>query len=266
MPAAIASSVSPSATMRGAEAGDQRAREEARPVHRHDVPLNAEIGIADGEAAHLHGERRRGHHQIHHGVSDDAAQGGGDEARLPRDLKQRPPAMQIGRRRLRRIDVRPASDGPGGSTPTIEIGDDVRPLGQRDALDRRRLRQRPALLDPAVHGLRQCDARPARSPPPATAPPATQPGKSGNHARQRIARTRAGSACAAASRSTLPRARASSAISSVAVRSVIGILPVQARPGCGDACTMERGNRAINRRKRARAMQTGTLDRPPTIA
>ena len=90
---------------RRAEARDQRAREEARPVHRHDVPLNAEIGIADGEPAHLHRQRRRGHHQIHHGIGDDAAQRGRDEARLPRDLEQRPAAMQIGRRRLRRIDA-----------------------------------------------------------------------------------------------------------------------------------------------------------------
>ena len=36
--------------LRRAEARDQRAGEEARPVHRHDVPLNAEIGIADAKA------------------------------------------------------------------------------------------------------------------------------------------------------------------------------------------------------------------------
>ena len=90
---------------RRAEARDQRAGEEARPVHRHDVPLNAEIGIADAEAAHLHGQRRRGHHQVHHRIGDDAAQRGGDEARLPHDLEQRPAAVQIGRRRLRRIDA-----------------------------------------------------------------------------------------------------------------------------------------------------------------
>src|ERR1700745_502285 len=41
----------------GPNAGGQRAGEEAWPIHRHDVPLNAEIGIADGEAAHLHRER-----------------------------------------------------------------------------------------------------------------------------------------------------------------------------------------------------------------
>ena len=90
---------------RRAEARDQRAREEARPVHRHDVPLNAEIGIADGQAAHLHGERRRGHHQIHHGIGDHPAQRRRDEARLPRDLEQRPAAMHIRRRGLRRIDA-----------------------------------------------------------------------------------------------------------------------------------------------------------------
>ncbi len=75
------------------EARDQRAGEEARPVHRHDVPLNAEIGIADREPAHLHGERRRGHHQVHHRVSDHPAHRRRNEARLPRDLEQRPAAM-----------------------------------------------------------------------------------------------------------------------------------------------------------------------------
>ena len=38
---------------RRAEARDQRAREEARPVHRDDVPLNAEIGIAETESPHI---------------------------------------------------------------------------------------------------------------------------------------------------------------------------------------------------------------------
>ena len=56
--------------------------------------------------AHLHRQRRRGHHQIHHGIGDDAAKRGGDEPRLPRDLEQRPAAMHIRRRRLRRIDPR----------------------------------------------------------------------------------------------------------------------------------------------------------------
>ena len=58
------------------------------------------------QAAHLHRQRRRRHHQVHHGIGDDAAQRGGDEARLPRDLEQRPAAMHIRRRRLRRIDAR----------------------------------------------------------------------------------------------------------------------------------------------------------------
>ena len=42
--------------------------------------------------------------QIHHGIGDDAAKRGGDEPRLPRDLEQRPAAMHVRRRRLRRID------------------------------------------------------------------------------------------------------------------------------------------------------------------
>ena len=88
-----------------AEARDQRAREKARPVHRHDMPLDAEIGIADGKPADLHGQRRRGHHQVHHGIGDDAADRGRNEPRLPHDFEQRPAAVQIRRRGLRRIDA-----------------------------------------------------------------------------------------------------------------------------------------------------------------
>ena len=107
MVAATASSSSPSATIRGApKRAISEPGKKARPVHRHDVPLNAEIGIADAEPAHLHRQRRRGHHQIHHRIGDDAAQRRGDEARLPHDLEQRTAAVQIRRRRLRRIDTR----------------------------------------------------------------------------------------------------------------------------------------------------------------
>ncbi|MET3337584.1 hypothetical protein ABIF61_006108 [Bradyrhizobium japonicum] len=67
--------------------------------------MNAEIGIGHGQAAHLHGERRRGHHQIHHGIGDDAAQRRRDEARLRHDREQRPAAMQIGRRGLGHVDA-----------------------------------------------------------------------------------------------------------------------------------------------------------------
>src|SRR3954453_21049547 len=66
------------------------------------------------------------------------------------------------------------------------------------------------------------------------------------------------SACAAASRSTLPRARASLAISSVAVVSSIGI-PARRAPAGSliDSLrgTMETGDDAINRREQARAMR-----------
>ena len=89
-----------------AETRDQRSREEARPIHRHDVPLNAEIGIADRKAAHLHGERRRGHHEIHHGIGDHATQGSGNEARLPRDRPQRAATVEIGWCGFWRVDAR----------------------------------------------------------------------------------------------------------------------------------------------------------------
>ena len=35
----------------GAETRDQRAGEEAWSVHRHDVPLNPEVGVAEAELA-----------------------------------------------------------------------------------------------------------------------------------------------------------------------------------------------------------------------
>jgi len=68
------------------------------------VPLNTEIGIAEAEATQLHGQRRRGHHQIHHRIGHHAANRGGDEARLPDDLNERPSAMHVRRRRLWGID------------------------------------------------------------------------------------------------------------------------------------------------------------------
>ena len=69
------------------------------------------------------------------------------------------------------------------------------------------------------------------------------------------------SACAAASRTTLERARASSAISSVAVTSTSAFPP--GRPSGSGASliisgTMKTGRQAINRRKRARAMRAAS--------
>ncbi len=58
------------------------------------------------KSAHLHRQRRRRHDQIHHGIGDDAAQRGRDEARLPHDLEQRTAAVQIRRCGFRRIDAR----------------------------------------------------------------------------------------------------------------------------------------------------------------
>ena len=55
---------------------------------------------------------------------------------------------------LRQIDVHPLGR-IGRIDPDDEIGDDVGALWQRDLLDRRRLRQRPALLGHAVHRSRQ---------------------------------------------------------------------------------------------------------------
>src|SRR6478736_2902949 len=77
------------------------------------------------------------------------------------------------------------------------------------------------------------------------------------------------SACAAASRNTLPRARASLVTSTVAVVSSIG-LPARQAPG-GEpyrfiAGTMKTCEDAINRRKRARAMRRAHMDSDPDPA
>ena len=66
-----------------AEAGNQRAGDEARRVHAEHVPLQAERGVGDRMIAHDHGERRRGHHHVHHRIGRDAAGDRHDEARLP---------------------------------------------------------------------------------------------------------------------------------------------------------------------------------------
>ncbi|BBB94887.1 hypothetical protein BE61_02990 [Bradyrhizobium elkanii USDA 61] len=69
-------------------------------------------------------------------------------------------------------------------------------------------------------------------------------------------------ACAAASRHTLLRARASSLASSAAVTSIIGSPASKPRREPPIERTMESGSRPINRRKRTYAMQeahTGSL-------
>ena len=294
---------------RRTEARDQRAREEARPVHRHDVPLNAEIGIADGEPAHLHGERRRGHHQIHHGIGDHAAQRRRNEARLTRDLEQRPAAMEIGRRRLRRIDARqhrhrhqrdeglhhesegeqirrPDIHGPLHELRTEHAGEHAarHHPGQRLGTERcagavgggKAIGLRHRAIEPAEEGRtaeqperRMQDRERAEQAGEDAAKSSDDEGDTAAiGARDRTGRQRAGgkaqhihrqrhggerdvgasvaptiepvakitaelapvSACAAASRSTLARARASLAISSVAVVSSIGI-PARLAPG-----------------------------------
>src|SRR5437899_1699727 len=59
---------------------------------------------------------------------------------------------------LRQIDVDPFGR-IGRIDPDNEIGDDLGALGQRDLLDRRRLRQRPALLCHTIHRSRQRSLR-----------------------------------------------------------------------------------------------------------
>src|SRR5262249_28709567 len=71
------------------EAGNEGAGGEARRIHAEHVPLQAERRVGDRVIAHDHGERRRGHHQIHHGIGCNPAGDRHDEARLLCDLAQR---------------------------------------------------------------------------------------------------------------------------------------------------------------------------------
>ncbi len=89
---------------RDPEAGDERARDEARGVHAEHVPLDAQRRVGDGMVAHDHRQRRRRHHHVHHGVSGDAAGDRHDEARLLGDLHEWPTIARDGtRRRLRDV-------------------------------------------------------------------------------------------------------------------------------------------------------------------
>ena len=112
MVAAAASSSKPVATILGAP---NRAISE--PVKKlgpyiatmcHWMPKLESLTL---KPAHLHRQRRRGHHQIHRGIGDDAAQRRRDEARLPHDLEQRtaadadPPARASAHRRRPEIAI-----------------------------------------------------------------------------------------------------------------------------------------------------------------
>ena len=100
-----------------AEPHDQAAGDEARRVHAEHMPLDAERGVRDRMAAADHGDRRRGHHQVHDDVADDAAGDRGDEQRLPRDLRQRPAGILrafLARHRRRRLELRQHEAGEHG--------------------------------------------------------------------------------------------------------------------------------------------------------
>jgi hypothetical protein len=73
-----------------AEALDQAAGEEGRPVHAQHMPLQDEGGVAEGQAADVHRQGRRRHQQVHGAVAQRGGQHGDDEGRLARDFGQRP--------------------------------------------------------------------------------------------------------------------------------------------------------------------------------
>ena len=72
-----------------AKAPDQRAGKERRCEHADDVPLEDECRIAKRVLAHVHGDRRRRHEQVHDAVAAGSGKHGDDEGGLAGDFAQR---------------------------------------------------------------------------------------------------------------------------------------------------------------------------------
>ena len=105
------------------EAGNKRAGGEARRIHAEHVPLQAERRIGDRMIAHNHGQRRRGHHQIHHGIGCDPAGDRHDKTRLLYDFGQRATLpRRRARRRLRYVHEHQHAGRDQGEGRLAEIG------------------------------------------------------------------------------------------------------------------------------------------------
>ena len=83
-----------------AKALDQVPGEEARREHADDVPLQHERRVGEVVAAHLHGQRRGRHQQVHHTVAQGGAQRGDEKRRL---AQQHPQWAALGCRATRRL-------------------------------------------------------------------------------------------------------------------------------------------------------------------
>ncbi|MNS97752.1 hypothetical protein D3C72_1320980 [compost metagenome] len=72
-----------------AKALDQMPGEKARSKHADHMPLQHACGGAEIKAAHIHGQRRGGHQQVHDAVAGRSRQRGDRKPRLPKQLAHR---------------------------------------------------------------------------------------------------------------------------------------------------------------------------------
>lgn len=73
-----------------AEAPDQPRGKQRRREHADQMPLDDRGAVADAVPARHCGDRRRGHHEHHHGIAERVVRERRREDRLPHDLAQRP--------------------------------------------------------------------------------------------------------------------------------------------------------------------------------
>ncbi len=108
-----------------AEAPDQVAREEARREHADHMPFEHEGRVPEGVPAHLHGQRRGRHQQIHHPVAQRCPQHRDREYRIAQQLRHRAARGGAGRRRRwngRKADACHAGHGHQGHHEQCQVG------------------------------------------------------------------------------------------------------------------------------------------------
>jgi hypothetical protein len=106
-----------------ADALDQAAGEEGWSVHAQHMPLQDEGGVAEGQAADVHRQRRGRHQQVHGAVAQRGGQHGDDEGRLAGDLGQRPArALLPGIGHLRHAQAAGDQQGDDGEDRERGIG------------------------------------------------------------------------------------------------------------------------------------------------
>ena len=108
----------------GTEARDQFAGKKARREHGDHMPLQTEVGGFRGVAMHMHGQRGSGHQEVHQGVGNGAASGGGNKARLPGNGAKRSTTLDLFLHRFRQPHAEQNKRGEHGHHGLSEKGDD----------------------------------------------------------------------------------------------------------------------------------------------